>query len=102
MIGDFAGGISFYLLAKGEGPTNFETHFNPKLALHSNYFAALNNMMNCAEKNAHVSDDKKDVVCAKEFKALRLAAFKDELLYHNVNQRFFMNELAYKSGQSPY
>lgn len=57
IVGDFAGGVSFYLMAKGQGTSNFDTHFNPKLALHSNYFAALNKLMDCAEKNAHVSDD---------------------------------------------
>jgi hypothetical protein len=31
-----------------------------------------------------------------------MAAFKDELLYHNVNKRFFMNELAIRKGESPY
>ena len=102
MIGEYAGGVPFYLLAKGQGEGTFDTYFNPKLALHSNYFSALNSLMACAEKNAHVADDQKDIVCAKEFKALRLSAFKDELLYHNVNQKHFMNEISFKKGMSPF
>lgn len=55
--------------------------------------------MSCAERNAASEDP---TVCHKEFKQLRLSAFKDELLYHNVNKRFFMNEIMHKRNESPY
>ena len=99
MFSDTTSGTPFYLMATGEqnSAMDFETHFNPKLALHSNYFGALQKMMQCAQSNT----GKADTVCAREFKELRLAAFKDELLYHNVNKRFFMNELAFKNQVSP-
>lgn len=88
-------------MAKGEG-SEFDNMFNPKLKLHSNYFSALDKMMACADKHAATEAHQRETVCAKEFKELRLAAFKDELLYHNVNRRFFMNELAGKKLESPY
>ena len=43
-------------------PTNGETvmkmshYVNPELAQHSSYFGALNQMMQCVEKNAGVTD----------------------------------------------
>jgi len=49
-----------------------------------------------------VASAEQETVCAKEFKELRMAAFKDELLYHKINRRFFMQELAFKNGESPY
>jgi hypothetical protein len=36
-------------------------------------------MMKCVEKNKFAANQ--EAVCAKEFKQLRLSAFKDELLY---------------------
>lgn len=95
------GATSFYLRAKGEdaGPLAFSTHFNPRLGVQSNYFSKLHSLMSCVEANAHKSDA---TVCAKEFKAVRLSAFKDELLYHQVNQRHFMNENMHKRNESPY
>ena len=76
---------------------DFETHFNPRLAQHSLYFKALEQMMTCAQKHAGSENAS---VCEKEFKNLRLAAFKDELLYHNVNRRHFMNEIMYKRNEA--
>ena len=37
-------------------------------------------------------------MCAKEYKALRMQAFKQKLLYHDVNKRFVMHEWAYKNN----
>jgi len=54
-------------------------------------------MMDCAERNAGAAN--KEQVCAKEFKALRLSAFKDQLLYNHVNERFFVNENAFKNHE---
>ena len=104
LYGDRVGATPFYLMAKGPAASqlDFSTHFNPKLAQHSSYFGALDSLLKCVEKNAGTPADKQDTVCAKEFKNLRLQAFKDELLYHNVNKRFFMKELAFKAGESPF
>jgi hypothetical protein len=49
--------------------------------------------MTCAQHNVGSSNP---AVCEKEFKELRLAAFKDELIYHNVNRRHFMPEIMNK------
>jgi hypothetical protein len=40
-------------MAKGEstGPMQLGTYVNPKLALHTDYFAALDRMMKCVEKH---------------------------------------------------
>lgn len=101
---DRPGATGFYLMAKGPSMSqlDFATHFNPKLAQHSSYFGALDNLFKCVEAHGGASADKQETVCAKEYKNLRLQAFKDELLYHNVNKRFFMKELAFKAGESPY
>ena len=40
------------------------------------------------------------MVCAKEFKDLRMQAFKQNLLYHEVNKRFMMTEVMYKKNMS--
>lgn len=104
LYADKPGATPFYLMAKGPAASHpeFGTHFNPKLAQHSSYFGALDSLLKCVEKHAGTPVDRQDSVCAKEFKNLRLQAFKDELLYHNVNKRFFMKELAFKAGESPY
>jgi hypothetical protein len=50
------------LAAKGEPATqmDFGTHFNPRLAVHSDYFRALDSMMQCAVANADVPDSQKE------------------------------------------
>jgi hypothetical protein len=64
--------------AQDDGNMSFGKHFFPNLKHSSSYFGALNNMMVCAEANKNVSDPKhQEAVCAREFKALRLAAFDD-------------------------
>jgi len=100
--GSKIGAVPFYLLAKGEqaGPISLGTHVNPKLALHSSYFGALDQVFKCVERNAGAADGSK--VCQKELKSLRLAAFDDKLTYHEINQRHFLEELSFKKGQSPY
>jgi hypothetical protein len=40
--------------------------------------------------------------CGKEYKTLRMAAFNNELFYHNVNKKFFQNELALFNNETPY
>ena len=72
------------MLAKGanEGKMNFGTHFFPGLAHTSDYFGAMKDMMDCVETNKHVTDvAEQGRVCMKEFKALRIAAFENKLLY---------------------
>ena len=46
---DYEGATTFYLGAKGPeaGVMVFSTYFNPKLALHSDYFEKMNAMMQC-------------------------------------------------------
>lgn len=68
MLEDKTGATPFYLLAKGDPQSDldFGTHFNPKLALHTTYFRALQDMMECAQRNADATN--KDTVCAKQFK----------------------------------
>lgn len=73
------------------------SYVNPQLSQHSDYFGALDNMMKCVERNAGETDPlRQDQVCAKEYKALRLQAFQQNLLYHEVNKRFVMHEWQYK------
>ena len=97
-------GLRYYLLAKGEStaPMQLGTYVNPKLAHHTSYFAALDNMLKCVEKNAQVEEKRQETVCKRELTALQKEAFENKLLYHHVNSRWFQNELFYKDGQSPY
>ena len=67
----------------------FKTHFNEDLASDSKYFKALESVMSCVEKNKNVAVDSQEKVCQNEFKRLRLAAFNNEVMYHNVNRKFF-------------
>lgn len=93
---------NFTMLGMGDDTTNlsFGTHFNPVLAKDSNYFKALDAMMQCAEKNRDMPESTWDKVCASEFKALRLCAFREQLMYHHVNKRFFIEQLTYRTGQA--
>jgi cyclophilin family peptidyl-prolyl cis-trans isomerase len=79
-VGLHASGCQYFLLAKGEG-SQFDSSFNPELANQSQYFGALHKMMACVEKHADVAVAKRDSVCAKEFKQVRLAAFNEQLMY---------------------
>jgi hypothetical protein len=56
VYGHKASGVMYYLRAKGDStePMQLGTYVNPKLALHSEYFAALDQMMKCVDKNAGV------------------------------------------------
>ena len=77
------------------------TYVNQQLAHHSDYFGALDNMMKCVERNAGETDPaRQEQVCAKEYKALRLQAFQQNLLYHEVNKRFVMHEWACKRNMA--
>ena len=95
-----ASACQYFLLAKGEG-SQFNSNFNPALKDQSTYFGALEKMMACVEKNAAVAANKRDSVCAKEYKTLRLAAFNEQLMYQHMNERFFVNELSMKNHESP-
>merc|ERR1712071_126428 len=90
--GEYPQGLPCFLMAKGgdDAFTEFDTHFNPKLPAKSNYFDALKKVMTCVEHNIEVVAAARETVCAKEMKALRLTAFKDELLYHNVSRPDFL------------
>ena len=103
--GQYPQGIPFYLMAKGgdDAYTAFDNHFNSRLPIQSTYFAALKKMMSCVETNSEAVGAAREQVCAKEFKALRLAAFKDELLYHNINKASFIQEITYaKENKSAF
>lgn len=83
---------------------NFERNFNVELANDSEYFGALKKMTECVEKHANesLSDQEKDKVCAREYKALRTAAFNNRLYYHYVNKRFFVSELSNLRHEGQY
>jgi hypothetical protein len=91
VYGKYVPGLRYYLLAKGEStaPMQMGTYVNPKLALHTSYFAALDNMMQCVEKNAHVEGKRQETVCKKEMTELQREAFENKLLYHHINARWF-------------
>ena len=79
----------------------FERNFNPMLKRDSAYYGKLGDMISCVEQNVGKEGVDESTVCAKEFKAMRLTAFKNELLYHNVNKRFYMDLIQYKRHEAP-
>ena len=91
IYGSNPGGNQFYLGSKGDsiGIMQLGTYVNPKLALHTDYFGALDRMMKCVERNAAVTGKRQEVVCKNEYTQLRKAAFENKLLYHHINARWF-------------
>lgn len=63
------GGNQFYLSLKGDstGVMQLGTYVNPKLALHTDYFGALDKMMKCVERNATVTGKRQELVCKNEY-----------------------------------
>ena len=89
--------------AQNESILRFDRHFNPELATDSKYFSNMSAFLKCVEKNVETAtEENMHNLCAKEFKQLRMRGFDNELMYHNVNKRFFQNELAYFKNESPY
>ena len=80
----------------------FDSYFNDKLALNSDYFRKMDKFMQCVEKNVNAPEEAQETICQKEFKDMRLSAFKDQLHYHYMNKRFYMNQISYKQGMSPF
>tara|TARA_B110001450_G_C17444984_1_gene409519 strand:- start:67 stop:540 length:474 start_codon:yes stop_codon:yes gene_type:complete len=99
-------GLPFYMAKVA--PTDessgiaFERNFNPMLKHDSEYYGKLGDMISCVERNVGKDGVDEKTVCAKEFKAMRLTAFKNELLYHNVNKRFYMDLITYKRHEAPF
>jgi len=92
-------GLPFYVThtapAEDSSPISFDRNFNPDMKRDSEYFNKLDKFLGCVERNAPkgLSEGDQNRVCGKEFKNLRSAAFDNELLYHNMNKRFFMDLL---------
>ena len=85
-------------------PIAFERHFNPMMKHDSAYFGAVDKLVKCVEHNSGqgLSAENQEKVCAKEMKNVRLSVFNNELLYHNMNKRFFMDLIQMKRGENPY
>ena len=99
------GAVQYYLRVVGGEvgePTNAGNvmqmgHYcNPDLAVHSQYFGALDKMMSCVQRNVSVTDPaQQEKVCAAEFKNLRIAGMSRKLEYSEVNRRHFIRELEF-------
>jgi len=90
---------------KGEqGVMNFNNYFNKALPNESAYFRNLKGVMDCVQANAdkEPAELEKKGVCRKEFKALRISAIRNELMYHHVNRRWFGHELAVKNNEAAF
>ena len=100
-------GLAFYMghtaPTEESSPIAFERHFNPMLKRDSDYFGTVDKFLSCVEKNSSkpMTEDQQNAVCSKEFKNMRLAAFKNELLYHNINKRFYMGLIQWKRHEGP-
>ena len=101
-------GLPFYMSmtapTEDSSPIAFERNFNPHLKYDSEYFKNLNETIQCVERNTPMglTPEEESKVCSKEFKKMRLSAFKNELLYHNVNKRFYMDMIQYKRHEAPF
>ena len=99
-------GLPFYMAKVAPSDESsgiaFERNFNPMLKHDSEYYGKLGAMIACVEKNVNKQSVDEATVCAKEFKAMRLTAFKNELLYHNVNKRFYMDLISYQRHEAPF
>ena len=66
-----AGGNRFYMEARAESgkAMQLSSYVNPKLALHSEFYGALDRMMKCAEANALIpaAQAEEQQVCQREF-----------------------------------
>ena len=84
-------------------PIAFERNFNPMLKKDSEYFRTLGNVISCVERNAerNLSEAEQDAVCQNEIREMRLAAFNNELLFHNVNKRLYMDLIVNRRGETP-
>ena len=86
------------------GILRFDKYLNPELADDNQYFKNFSTFLTCIEKNVDrvLSEADMEKVCSKEFKNLRLRCFDNELMFHNLNKRFFADEVAIKKNESPY
>ena len=86
-----------------ESSSTYEKHFSADLASDSDYFRDLNKFLTCIDKNAsrELSESQQEKVCGKEFKALRMHGFDNQLLYHNVNKRHFGYEISIRNHEGP-
>ena len=71
----------------------FDSYFNEKLSMNSDYFKKMDKFMQCVEKNVNAPEEAQETICQKEFRDMRLSAFKDQLHYHYMNKRFYMNQI---------
>ncbi len=84
---------------------SLENHFHPDLKHESEFYGSLDRLVKCVEKHpefASRSADEQNRVCANEYKGMRNQAFQNELLYHNMHKRFFMDMLTYKRHEAPF
>jgi hypothetical protein len=98
-------GAPFILKQQDAASTStYAKNFSSDLASDSDYFRDLNKFLSCVDKNAskeELSESQQEKVCGKEFKALRLHGFDNQLMYHNVNKRYFGYELAIRKHEAP-
>jgi len=98
-------GLAFYnshtAPSEESSPIAFERNFNPMLQHDSAYFNAVSKMLSCVERNQGADESQQETVCKKEMKDVRMAAFKNELLYHNMNKRFYMDLIQVKRNEAP-
>lgn len=86
-----------------EAASTYDKNFSADLASSSDYFRDLNKFLNCVDKNVskELSEAQQEKVCAKEFRAVRLHGFDNQLLYHNINKKFFGYELSVQRHEAP-
>ena len=102
-------GLAYYYLIRDASlartSISLENHMNPTLKHESEFIGAADRLVRCVEKHpeyASKSVQAQNRVCAKEYKEMRDKAFKNELLYHNMNKRFFMDLLTFKRHEAPF
>ena len=101
-------GLPFYMShtapTEDSSPIAFNRHFNPARKHDSDYFASVNNLLTCVEAHAATAttEEEQNQVCGSEMKQVRLSALKQQLLYHHINKRFYMDLITRSRGEAPY
>ncbi len=80
---------------------SLSNNFHRDLPRDSNFYGALDKFVKCVGQHSSAAPEQQNAVCAAQFKRVRQSALSNDLLYHNVHKRLFMDLISYKKGEQP-
>ena len=101
-------GLPFYTAYYDRGlarsAISLEQYFNPDFKVQSKFFKYYDDLVKCVEKNTSKATtvEEQNQICLKQFNKFRSSAMQGDLLYHNVNRRFYLDMLAVQKVEAPY